>query len=117
MLSKGQQQQVLIARALLGHPEILFLDEPASNLDIVNRENLFSVISHVADSTDTTIIYVTHYIEEILPIFSQCILMKSGSIFKAGALDNLLNSQTLTELFNKPAIIEKTSTRYTLSFQ
>lgn len=117
LLSKGQQQQVLIARALLGQPKILFLDEPASNLDIINRENLFSIISDIADSTDTTIVYVTHYIEEILPIFSQCLLMKSGSIFKSGSLDCILNSQTITEFFNKPATLEKTSNRYNLSFQ
>lgn len=117
LLSKGQQQQVLIARALLNHPPILFLDEPASNLDIINREKLFSIIKQLADKTDTTIVYVTHYIEEILPVFSQIILMKSGTIFKSGSLDLVLNSETLTDFFERPAIITKSSTHYGLSLQ
>ena len=66
-LSKGERQAILIARALFSQPEILLLDEPCSGLDVKARENMLQLIRTFALYADTTLIYVTHYLEEVRP--------------------------------------------------
>lgn len=76
MLSKGERQNVLIARALISSPEILVLDEPGTGLDVLAREQLLRKISRLAEGGNMTMIYVTHYPEEILSLFEQCIILQ-----------------------------------------
>ncbi len=78
MLSKGERQNVLIARALIGGPEILILDEPCTGLDVYNRSYLFSTIEELSKEKHLSIIYVTHYAEEITPLFQKALLLKNG---------------------------------------
>ncbi|MCK9912866.1 ATP-binding cassette domain-containing protein, partial [Microbacteriaceae bacterium K1510] len=76
-LSQGEQQKVLIARALMASPRLLILDEPCTGLDLLAREQLLQMISQIAERPDApTILYVTHHIEEILPCFSHTLLLK-----------------------------------------
>ena len=49
----------------MGNPEILVLDEPGTGLDVIAREGMMERVRHLAETTDITIIYVTHYPEEI----------------------------------------------------
>ena len=69
MLSKGERQNVLIARALLVRPDILILDEPGTGLDVLAREKTLYMVQQLARETGTAIIYVTHYPEELRPEF------------------------------------------------
>mgnify|MGYP003303595134 CR=1 FL=1 len=68
-MSGGQRQRTLIARALAAKPDILILDEPGTGLDIYARDYVLHAIDDLAKNSDMTIIYVTHYAEEILPSF------------------------------------------------
>lgn len=95
MLSKGQRQNVLIARALFADPEILILDEPCTGLDIYNRSYLFRTIEALSKRKNMTILYVTHYVEEILPMFDHTLLLRNGRIFAKGKTEELLNSDTM----------------------
>ncbi len=96
MLSKGERQNVLIARALISSPEILVLDEPGTGLDVLAREQLLRKISHLAEDSNLTIIYVTHYPEEILPIFEHCIVLQQGKIIDRGKLTEVMTSERLS---------------------
>ncbi len=107
MLSKGERQNVLIARALLSKPQILILDEPCTGLDIYNREYLFQTLEQLTEKGNLTIIYVTHYLEEIVPMFDQCLLLKDGVVFAQGAVDSLFTDQTISKFLNYAAVIEK----------
>lgn len=89
MLSKGQRQNVMIARALFSNPELLVLDEPCSGLDVYNREHLFSTIRSLSQKGNMTIIYVTHYTDEIIEIFDHALLLKNGRVFAQGATEEL----------------------------
>ncbi len=59
-LSGGQQQKVLLARALVSNPEILILDEPSTALDPKSREDFFSLVEKLNKKNKTTIILITH---------------------------------------------------------
>lgn len=97
LMSKGERQCVLIARALISRPEILILDEPGTGLDIYARDYVLHAIDDLAKNSDMTIIYVTHYAEEILPSFDKTILMKDGRIFKQGSTVDLFTNEVFSE--------------------
>ena len=96
-LSKGEQQKVLIARALVANPEILILDEPSTGLDLYARDKMLRFIKKIADE-DITIIYVTHYLEEVVETFDQCLVLKEGEIYAKGRTEEILNQDLLQHL-------------------
>ena len=107
MLSKGERQNVLIARALFADPDILILDEPCNGLDVYNRSYLFSTIEALSKKKELTIIYVTHYAEEITPLFQKTLLLKNGHIFAAGETAAVFDEQLISELLGYPVTIEQ----------
>lgn len=107
MMSKGERQNVLIARALIASPEILVLDEPGTGLDVFAREYMLSIVRELADETGVTIIYVTHYPEEILDIFQNCLLLKHGRIYAKGRTEELMNSKQLSSFLEYPVEVAK----------
>lgn len=106
-LSHGERQRVLIARALMANPEILILDEPCNGLDLIAREELLKVISKIAERENPpTMIYVTHYVEEILPCFTHTLLMKNGEVFLSGLTKDLMKEDILSKFFDRPIGIQ-----------
>lgn len=103
IMSQGQRQIVLITRALMAQPEILILDEPCNGLDLFAREELLQRIDAISKQPEgPTLIFVTHYAEELLPCFEQLLLLKNGEIFHQGLRQELLTLQTLTNFYEKP---------------
>ena len=109
MFSKGERQNILIARALISNPDILILDEPCTGLDVYNRSYLFSTIEELSRKKDLTIIYVTHYVEEITPLFDKALMLRSGHIFAQGKTEDLFTEDMLTELLGYPVEITQES--------
>lgn len=99
VISQGEKQKVLIARALMAEPLILLLDEPCIGLDIRARENLLNSISKLCKKTKTTIIYVTHHIEEIVKEIDNAFLLKDGKSFLQGKKKNVLSKENLDKMF------------------
>ena len=116
MLSKGEQQNVLIARAMMGNPKILVLDEPGTGLDVFAREQMMLHVRQLAENTDITTIYVTHYPEEIQDCFDKCLLMQNGAVLANGTVDEIFNSDILSELLKSRVIVQKTEAG-TISFR
>lgn len=116
-LSKGERQNVLIARAFMGKPEIIILDEPGTGLDVYAREHMLSTVQDLAENTDMTLIYVTHYTEEILDVFDNCLLMKNGVIFKQGRTNEVFTEHNLADLLEYPVVLDKFQGRMQLSLQ
>ena len=112
MLSKGERQHVLIARAFMTDPEILILDEPGTGLDVLARERLLATIKDLASAYDTTIIYVTHYPEEILASFDKTLLLRNGAVYKLGLTRELFTSEVMSDFFSYSAQIHYTGERY-----
>ena len=83
-LSGGQQQRVALARALAPSPELLILDEPFSNLDVVLRNQLRKDILAILKKTNTTAIFVTHDIKDALEVSDEIIVLKDGVVLQQG---------------------------------
>ena len=85
LLSEGERQQVLLARALMGRPELILMDEPAAGLDLGARERLLSrLASLAADPAVPPLVLVTHHLEEIPPGVTHAALMRGARMVGAG---------------------------------
>ncbi|MHB0915171.1 MAG: ABC transporter ATP-binding protein [Thermoleophilia bacterium] len=84
-LSGGEAQRVALARAIAVHPEVLFLDEPAGNLDPHARGDFHADLRRVTSHDDTTVVYVTHSLEEALISGDRIALVAGGVIRQLGA--------------------------------
>ena len=114
LLSKGERQNVLITRALMGQPEMLVLDEPGTGLDVFAREYMLSTVKDLAENTDMTIVYVTHYTEEILDNFDKCMLMRNGRVFQLGNTRDLFTESYISDFLEYPVRIEQHGDRMQL---
>jgi len=79
-LSGGQQQKVMLARAIAKEPKILLLDEPFSNLDPESREKIPSLIRRFHEENELTTIIVTHDIHNMMKQCRRAIVMINGKI-------------------------------------
>jgi len=100
-LSTGEARRVLIARALAHRPRALLLDEPCAGLDPAARHHFLDMLRAVARG-GTTLLLITHHIEEILPEISRIVMLRDGRVEDDGAKDGLLTSAALTRLFGLP---------------
>lgn len=86
-LSGGWQRRLSIAMALIGEPEILFLDEPTLGLDVLARSDLWEVIRALKGKI--TIILTTHYMEEAEALSDEIGIMKDGRLLALGTAQAL----------------------------
>lgn len=101
-LSGGMQRKLMIAKALINDPAILFLDEPTVGIDLNARRNIWDILKAMKDR-GKTIIMTTHYIEEAEYLCDRVALMNEGKIFFCDTPENLrkqLGNYTL-EYFNQ----------------
>jgi iron complex transport system ATP-binding protein len=115
VLSQGERQRVLIARALLAAPPLLLLDEPCAGLDPVAREKLLHLIEkQAARRAGPAIVFITHHVEEITPAFTHVLLLRKGSVHAAGPVDATLTSKNLSATFGAHVSVRKRAGRWRL---
>jgi iron complex transport system ATP-binding protein len=102
---------VLIARALVTNPRALVLDEPTSGLDVVSRHRFLEQVENVGRA-GTTLIFVTHHVEEIVPSVGRVILLKDGAVAFDGEKREMLTDARLTQVFGAPVFVEERGGRY-----
>lgn len=116
-LSTGEQQRVLIARALMAAPRFLVLDEPCAGLDPAAREHLLATLEAMTSTNpDLTLVYVTHHVEEITRLFTHALLLKDGITIAKGKVAETLSSDTLSTAFDLPLILTSHRGRFALAF-
>lgn len=112
-LSKGERQNILIARALLAKPTLYLLDEPMTGLDAVNKKSMMGLVERLASEPDLTLCYVTHHLDEISPdVFTHCLLLRKGRIFAAGQTIDLLTSERMSEFFRHSVTLCRSADGY-----
>jgi iron complex transport system ATP-binding protein len=105
-MSAGERRRVLIARALVTRPDALVLDEPTTGLDFVARHRFMETIRGLARD-GTTIILVTHHVEEIVPEIGRVVLLREGRVAFDGEPARALSRERLTEVFGAPMEVER----------
>lgn len=111
-LSSGERRKVLLLRMLLPEPPLLLLDEPYESLDIPSRYSLERILNDFVVRTGKPSITVLHRVEEIPSFITHALLLKEGSILRKGPVADLINTRTLSELYDFPLVIGKMKGHY-----
>jgi iron complex transport system ATP-binding protein len=110
-MSAGERRRVLIARALVTRPEVLLLDEPTTGLDFVARQQFMESVGRLARE-GTTILIVTHHIEEVIPETRRVVLLANGRIAFDGPPERVLTAERLGAVYGAPLEVEKSGGYY-----
>jgi len=110
-MSAGERRRVLIARALVTRPDALVLDEPTTGLDFVARYRFMETVRGLATG-GTTIILVTHHVDEIVPEISRVVLLRDGRIACDGPPAEALTDDQLTHVFGERLMVERSGDYY-----
>ena len=114
LLSEGERQQVLLARALMGDPELVLMDEPAAGLDLGAREALLARLSAMAaDPAVPPMVLVTHHLEEIPPGITHAVLLRGGVLQVAGPVEEVLTDGCVSDAFGVSVAVERRDGRWT----
>jgi ABC-2 type transport system ATP-binding protein len=108
--SGGMKRRLEIARGLLHHPEVLFLDEPTLGLDPQTRRSIWEHILRLNQEKEVTIILTTHYTEEADYLCKHILIIDFGKVVVLDTPDNLkarLKGDVVSLLFKDPTAIEK----------
>lgn len=100
-LSSGQQQKVQLGITIMNDPELLILDEPTKGFDPVNRKLLMDIIADL-HKNGTTIILITHYMDEVERLCDRALLLKDGRAKAYGTIPEIkksFNNKSLDEIF------------------
>lgn len=102
--SGGMKRRLEIARGLLHHPKILFLDEPTLGLDPQTRNHMWQYVQNLNKEENMTIFFTTHYMEEAERVAEKIAIIDHGKIIASGTADELkrkTDKKTLEEAFLK----------------
>jgi iron complex transport system ATP-binding protein len=104
-LSGGEQQRVVIARALTQEPRILLLDEPTSNLDIKHQMNVLSMVQSLAQESQLGVIAAIHDLGLAARFCTRLVMMARGRIAADGTPEEVLTTERLAQVFEIDARI------------
>lgn len=112
-LSDGERKRVQVARALIGDPELLLLDEPATGLDLAGREALLRMLTRLAaDLAAPAMVVVSHHVEEIPAGITHALLLRDGAVVAAGPAEEVLTAPALSATFGLPLMVMRSGGRY-----
>jgi len=116
VLSQGERQRVLIGRALMPKPRLLILDEPCAGLDPAAREHFLGFLQRLGRRRNSpTLVFVTHHVEEIMPVFSHALLLRNGEVLAKGEKGKVLTSSLLSQAFETRMHLRMKTGRYQLT--
>jgi iron complex transport system ATP-binding protein len=110
LLSQGERQRILICRALMADPKLLILDEPCTGLDPISRRKFLEFVQATATKAGgPPMIFVTHHVEEIAPVFTNALLLKHGRVLASGLVQDVITQERLSEAFGAPVKLTRSA--------
>ena len=106
-LSGGERQRVVIARALAQEPEILFLDEPTSHLDLNHQTEIFDLLYHLNVESGLTVLCVTHDLNLSSEYCERIVLLKEGQIVDSGPPEQIITAENIRSVYGAEVIVEQ----------
>ena len=114
VLSQGERGRALIARALVGQPRVLLLDEPGAGLDLAGREQLLVSLDDLRErQPELAAVVVTHHLEELPASTSHALLLRAGATVASGPVGDTLTSDLVSACFGYPVTIASQAGRWT----
>lgn len=110
-MSSGEARRMLLGRALIHDPDALVLDEPTTSLDLRLVREFRDTMRKLARG-GTSIILVTHAIEEVIPEIRRVILLRDGRVHRDGPKKEVLTSENLSELYRMKVRLEQENGYY-----
>lgn len=111
-LSYGERQKVIILRSIIEDPDILILDEPTMGLDILSREEFLGILEKIASAGKLAMIYVTHHVEEIIPLFDRIYVLDEGETYYQGPVSRALEKNIIGSLYDNKVEIHNRDGRF-----
>ena len=109
-LSGGEQQRLRIAQALVGDPGLLLADEPLHSLDLARQRTVVELLERRRRDHGTAIVFVTHELNPVLPVTDRVLYLVDGQ-FRIGTPDEVMTSETLSELYRTPVDVVRVRDR------
>jgi len=106
VVEQRREGRQLIYRALVSEPKALILDEPSAGLDVVARLRFLETVRGIARQ-GTTIVLITHHVEEVIPEIGRIIFLKDGRADSDGPKAAMLTSERLGQLFGGPVAVDR----------
>jgi ABC-type Mn2+/Zn2+ transport system ATPase subunit len=100
-LSGGQKQRTLIARALVGEPNVLVLDEPTNGMDLVSTTQILGLVRELHERDRLTVLMVSHALNEVANYVERIALVMGGG-FEIGPVHEIMTERTLSDMYNLP---------------
>src|SRR4051794_16002511 len=112
--SHGEKARVRIARAMIGNPPLLLLDEPASGLDLPGREDLMLAIDDVVAANPLLgLVLVTHHLEELPTCIDHALLLRESGVVAQGPVSAVLTDEHVSTCFGRPISVRRAGGRWT----
>ena len=113
IISQGERQQLLVARARMAGPLLLVLDEPCAGMDPGVRERFLAWLDERLQSTPSpVVVLVTHHMEEVMPGLTQTLILRDGRVHSKGPTADVLTQPTIEQVYQtKLARIERSGSR------
>jgi iron complex transport system ATP-binding protein len=106
-LSGGEQQRVILARALAQEPRVLLLDEPTSHLDLRYQYEIMDLIARLRTERRLLVIAVFHDLNMAARYCDKALLLKEGRIYAAGPMDTVLTAENIAAVYEVEAVVER----------
>ena len=104
-LSGGQKQRTLIARALVGEPDLLVLDEPTTGMDLVATTQILGLVRQLHDRDGLTVLMVSHALNEVANYVERIALVLEGA-FRIGMVSEIMTERALSDMYGIPVEVD-----------
>jgi iron complex transport system ATP-binding protein len=109
-LSQGERKKAMLARCLMADPKLLIMDEPCAGLDLYEREKMLAEVDKLR-KRNVSVVYVTHHVEEIVPLFTHVALIRDGKLAGSGPKEEVLTKEMILATYDIPVDVEWDSGR------